>query len=164
MTGEGTFSATTVGGTEDPFGLTQLFLFDANCIGIYGNDNDPECNCNQSTLLAGNALTPTAPGIYYLGITGRFVDPVSIQGEIFSDGDRPLLSYVSSTAAITLISPRVENASNPHYCVQESPNSVCVVRAALLRTPKDELTLSCLAAAANFYTLADSICSCQGSR
>ncbi|MGK7902728.1 MAG: filamentous hemagglutinin N-terminal domain-containing protein [Hormoscilla sp.] len=85
LTGEGTFSATTVDGTSVP---TQLFLFNINGMGVYGNDNAPDCDCNQSTLVAENALTPTAPGIYYLGITGRFVNPISIQGEIFSlDGN-----------------------------------------------------------------------------
>jgi hypothetical protein len=48
---------------------------------------------------------------------------------------------VSSTAAITLISRRVENASNPHDCVRVFPNSAYEVRAALLRTPNSELTL-----------------------
>jgi len=41
---------------------------------------------------------------------------------------------VSSTAAIALISRRVEYASNPHDCLREIPNSETRVRAALLRT------------------------------
>ncbi|MBO1348702.1 MAG: hypothetical protein EBE86_015540 [Hormoscilla sp. GUM202] len=43
------------------------------------------------------------------------------------------LDNVSSTAAITLISRRVENASNPHDCVREIPNYE-------LRTTNYELT------------------------
>ena len=48
------------------------------------------------------------------------------RGDCFGD--------VSSTDAQTLISPRVENASNPHDCVRVFPNSE-------LRTPNSELAL-----------------------
>ena len=82
ITGEGTFSATTVDGTNAD---TQLFLFDGDGFGVYGNDdNFDACNCTQSTLPAADPLTPTAPGIYYLGITVFGVDPISESGEIFA--------------------------------------------------------------------------------
>ncbi|NEQ81616.1 MAG: filamentous hemagglutinin N-terminal domain-containing protein [Moorea sp. SIO2I5] len=85
LTGGGTFSARTTEGTELD---TQLFLFDEEGIGIYGNDDDTDCGgCAQSLLPAGNPLTPTEPGIYYLGISGFGVEPVSEAGDIFPDGD-----------------------------------------------------------------------------
>jgi len=81
LTGEGTFSATTIDGSNAD---TQLFLFDGDGLGVYGNGNNSECNCLQSTLPAGDPLTPTAPGIYYLGVNVFGVNPVSSSGEIFT--------------------------------------------------------------------------------
>ncbi|VEP14824.1 exported hypothetical protein [Hyella patelloides LEGE 07179] len=81
LTGDGTFSASTVNDTEID---SQLFLFDASGIGIYSN-NDSSSEIIQSTLPAENSLTPTTPGIYYLAISGLFVDPFSEGGFIFSD-------------------------------------------------------------------------------
>ena len=106
LTGDGTFSATTVDGTEIN---TQLFLFDAAGFGVYGNDDGTGCDCFQSTLPAGNALTPTLPGIYYLAITNTLIGskglkPVSEEGNIFPDEftlDFPFLneSVVAPTGA-----------------------------------------------------------------
>lgn len=85
LTGGGTFSARTTEGTQLD---TQLFLFDEEGIGIYGNDDDTDCGgCAQSFLPAGTPLTPTEPGIYYLAISGFGVEPVSEAGDIFPDGD-----------------------------------------------------------------------------
>ncbi len=82
LTGGGTFSATTVGG-----GITfdsQLFLFNSSGIGVYHND-DVGAFSSPSTLPAGNALTPLAPGVYYLAITAWNIDAVSLGGLIFPD-------------------------------------------------------------------------------
>jgi len=82
LTGNQTFSAITGSNT----GLdSQLFLFNANGIGSYGDDQSG--GGNQAALPAGNPLTPTTPGIYYLAISGWNVDPSSIEGEIFEAGD-----------------------------------------------------------------------------
>ena len=78
LSGDGTFSATTVNLTDLD---TQLFLFDADGLGVYGNNNDVDCNCLQSTLPSGNSLTPTEAGVYFLGITGFGVEPVVINVE-----------------------------------------------------------------------------------
>jgi len=82
VTGGGTFSATTVesGITFD----SQLFLFNSAGIGVYHND-DIGAFSSPSTLPAGNALTPLAPGIYFLAITAWNIDPVSLGGLIFPD-------------------------------------------------------------------------------
>jgi hypothetical protein len=80
LTGGRAFSATTVGGTGVD---TQLFLFDASGFGIYAHDGDD--TTKQSTLPAGNALTPEAPGEYILGISSYDRDPQSASGPIFNN-------------------------------------------------------------------------------
>ena len=81
LEGGGTFSATTVGGTKLD---TQLFLFDAAGLGVYGNDDSQATR--QSTLPALHELTPTAPGVYLLAITPYNRDPDSAAGAIFGSG------------------------------------------------------------------------------
>lgn len=79
LSGGGTFSATTVGLTEVD---TQLFLFDSAGLGIYAHDDGMT---KQSTLPAGDPLTPEAPGEYLLGISAYNRDPQSADGPIFSN-------------------------------------------------------------------------------
>ena len=102
LTGEGTFSATTIDGSDAD---TQLFLFDRSGLGVYGNDDNREaCNCAQSTLPAGDPLTPTAPGIYYLGINVFGVNPVSESGEIFAAATTSnLLESTGAGGALPLV-------------------------------------------------------------
>ena len=80
LTGNGTFSASTVEGANFD---TQLFLFDANGFGIYANDDQVAGVEQQSILPANNPLTPVNPGIYYLGVTAFGNNPVSEGGLIF---------------------------------------------------------------------------------
>ena len=79
LTGEGSFSATTVGLTDVD---TQLFLFDATGLGIYAHDDG---TTKQSTLPAEHPLTPSASGEYILGISAYDRDPQSSGGPIFSN-------------------------------------------------------------------------------
>jgi hypothetical protein len=81
LEGGGGFSASTVGGTELD---TQLFLFDASGRGVYGNDDSQATR--QSTLPAGDPLTPAAPGAYLLAISPYDRDPAGAGGEIFGGG------------------------------------------------------------------------------
>lgn len=98
LTGGETFSATTVDGTQV---ATQLFLFDAGGFGIYSNDNDANCGgCLQSTLPAGNPSSPTAPGIYYLAISGFGIEPVSEGGQIFPDPMFPSSIFVNQSNSV----------------------------------------------------------------
>ncbi len=78
-----TFSATTIGGSgvED----TQLYLFDERGIGVYANDDADRGGTYQSTLPAGNPLTPAVPGYYYLAISSYANAALSNGGEIFGD-------------------------------------------------------------------------------
>ncbi|HTJ55262.1 MAG TPA: DVUA0089 family protein, partial [Nitrosospira sp.] len=79
-----TFSATTVGGVA---GFdSELFLFDNNGKGVYGNDDVVSDNA-PATLPAGNALTPIASGDYYLVITQCCSEPTSSGGQIFPVSD-----------------------------------------------------------------------------
>ena len=79
-----TFSATTVG-TIGASGLqlqnSQLFLFNAARLGVYGRDDDP--GTFRTTLPAGSPLGPQLPGDYFLAISGFARDPVSPGGLIF---------------------------------------------------------------------------------
>jgi Bacterial pre-peptidase C-terminal domain len=79
LSGGGTFSATTEGLTDVD---TQLFLFDANGLGIYAHDDG---TTRQSTLPAGNAYTPQARGEYIVGISPYDRDPQSAAGPIFGN-------------------------------------------------------------------------------
>ena len=80
LSGGQTFSATTVGGSILD---TQLFLFDSDGFGVYGNDD--ASGVVQSTLPNGSitSLSPVAPGDYFLAISHFNTDPVSVGGLIF---------------------------------------------------------------------------------
>jgi len=86
VTGGGTFSASAQGAFPlflDP----QLYLFSAAGLGVYANDNafppNPFLTPGASLLPAGQPLTPTAPGVYFLAISGIDIEPVSSGGFIF---------------------------------------------------------------------------------
>jgi hypothetical protein len=79
--GGGGFSASTVGGTVLD---TQLYLFDAAGLGVYGNDDSQATR--QSNLPAFDELTPAAPGVYLLAVTPYDRDPESEAGAIFGGG------------------------------------------------------------------------------
>jgi hypothetical protein len=79
LPGGGSFSASTVGGSLVD---TQLFLFDSSGLGVYGNDDDG--SALQSTLPAGDPLTPQAAGEYYLAVAPYDRDPNSDTGPIFA--------------------------------------------------------------------------------
>jgi len=79
-----TFSATTVGTVGLPgtqLQNSQLFLFNAAGLGVYGRDDDP--GTFRTTLPAGSLLGPQIPGDYFLAISGFARDPVSPGGLIF---------------------------------------------------------------------------------
>ena len=80
LAGGRTFSATTVGTTTTD---TQLFLFDGAGRGVYANDNSADTR--QSTLPAGDPLTPAAPGEYLLAVSPYDRDPESDAGAIFNN-------------------------------------------------------------------------------
>jgi hypothetical protein len=87
LTGNRTFSATTQG---SELGDPQLFLFDSQGRGVYGNDDFFDL---QSNLAAGTGFTPTSGGTYYLAISSFDNQPVSEGGEIFfyTQGSFPFL-------------------------------------------------------------------------
>lgn len=76
----GDFSADT-NGKADKRALkdTQLFLFDASGKGVFWNDDV------EDSLRAQFSISNVAAGIYYLGISGYGYNPVSEDGEIFSE-------------------------------------------------------------------------------
>jgi hypothetical protein len=78
VSGGGTFSATTVGGTSVD---TQLFLFDPDGRGVYANDD--RGGILQSDLPAGDPLTPQVQGDYLLAVGAYNIDPLSASGMIF---------------------------------------------------------------------------------
>jgi hypothetical protein len=81
ITDPAAFSASTVGGaTWD----TQLFLFDANGVGVVANDDTGGL---QSTI-DNTAGCITAPGLYYLAITRYNKDPLGCnEGGLWSTND-----------------------------------------------------------------------------
>jgi hypothetical protein len=92
LTGGGTFSAEVVprplaGNFLDP----QLFLFDHRGRGVYANDDRGPFDVPTGDeaffprLPAHHALTPTAAGVYYLGISNFDNDPLSPRGPIFAE-------------------------------------------------------------------------------
>lgn len=67
---------------EDP----QLFLFDADGMGVYANDDQVIGNPTQSYnayLPPGHAQSPTSAGLYYLAVSEWDHDPYSPTGLIF---------------------------------------------------------------------------------
>lgn len=76
LSGDATFSASTVGGTDVD---TQLFLLDADGRGVYANDDAPGV-VGQSLLPAGDPLTPTQAGVYNLAISRYNQDPAGFEG------------------------------------------------------------------------------------
>jgi hypothetical protein len=93
LTGGQTFSATTVGQTVR--WDTQLFLFDAGGAGVYANDDAAPFIppvWPLSILPAGDPLTPSAPGVYYLAISSYDNDALSSGGEIFPTDPIPFVA------------------------------------------------------------------------
>lgn len=77
LDGNRTFSATTVGLTTVD---TYLALFDVSGRGVYANMNASP-TVEQSTLPAGAAtLSPSAPGVYYLGVSTSDLAPLDASG------------------------------------------------------------------------------------
>ena len=81
LTDGASFSATTVGATTLD---TQLFLLDANGLGVYSND-DAAIGVRGSRLPSNHRFSPTHPGVYYLALSSFNNDPQSDAGEIFPD-------------------------------------------------------------------------------
>jgi hypothetical protein len=81
LTDGASFSATTVGTTSLD---TQLFLLDANGFGVYSND-DAAIGVRGSRLPSNHRFSPTAPGVYFIGLSSFNNDPQSEAGEIFPD-------------------------------------------------------------------------------
>jgi hypothetical protein len=80
--GGGSFSASSVGGTMVD---TQLFLFDSSGRGVYANDDQMD-GVVQSLLPARHALTPHAPGQYFLAVGAYNLDPLGADEPIFGPG------------------------------------------------------------------------------
>lgn len=104
ITDAANFSATTTGGSSLD---TQLFLFDANGMGVTHDDDDP--NGGLQSAITGQFVP--GPGVYYLAISTYNMDPSSVGGEIWMsspfgverqpDGPgagSPLISWGSSGA------------------------------------------------------------------
>lgn len=70
----------------------QLFLFDADGMGVYANDDQYDWPTPTSYLPAGHAYSPTSTGNYYLAISGWDLDPYSATGLIFPS-DPPEVVY-----------------------------------------------------------------------
>jgi hypothetical protein len=81
------FSASTVAA---PPRDTQLFLFDADGIGVYSND-DTGVGVHVSQLPARHRFSPTSGGQYFLAASAFNNDPWSDSGEIFPDAFTPSL-------------------------------------------------------------------------
>jgi hypothetical protein len=80
-----TFSANTLFTTPGVNNFnTSLFLFNLEGFGVYAND---DATGSQSALPAGNALSPTTAGLYYIAISGSGFSPVSEDGAIFPEPD-----------------------------------------------------------------------------
>jgi hypothetical protein len=87
LTDGASFSASTVAA---PPRDTQLFLFDADGIGVYSND-DTGLVVHVSRLPANHRFSPSSGGEYYLAVSAFNNDPWSDGGEIFPDAFTPSL-------------------------------------------------------------------------
>jgi hypothetical protein len=111
LTGGGAFSAEVVPRPlVENFLDPQLFLFDHRGRGVYANDDrgpfdTPDDADYFPRLPARHALTPTAAGVYYLGISNFDNDPVSPRGDVF---EQALLST-------DIVGPSELGGSRPVY-------------------------------------------------
>ena len=155
LTGGGSFSATTVGGTSVD---TQLFLFDGQGLGVYANDDS--AGTRQSTLPADAPLTPAAGGQYLLAISPYNRDPQSPLGPIFPD--RP--SVVGATERLGPGAQQLERAHRAPgaYTIVLTGTTACSADdttppAIDLRAPRDGETV-----ARGASVLVDYSCSDEG--
>jgi hypothetical protein len=111
LTDGASFSASTVGASMLD---TQLFLLDADGLGVYSND-DAGIGMRGSLLPSAHRFSPAGPGEYFIAISSFNNDPQSDAGEIFPDlftpnlypdgvvnaagvgGDEPIVSWVGPT-------------------------------------------------------------------
>jgi hypothetical protein len=112
LSGNGTFSATTTVNGDN-----QLFLFDGEGRGVYGND-DPPIPSRLAQLPAGDALTPSAPGEYLLAIVPWNREPLSPGGAIFPDQDSGVIAPTGPGAAAPLSGWTGRGAGSGAYRVE----------------------------------------------
>jgi len=122
LSGGRTFSATTEGSQlVDP----QLFLFDSQGRGIYGND---DFDSLQSRLPAGTEQTPSAGGTYYLAISSFANRPISPGGEIFLYGDTsfPILLPIGPGAGSAVTDWTDEGFASGTYRIALTGTRACL--------------------------------------
>ena len=109
VTDAAAFSASTAGMATNVD--SQLFLFDASGVGVYGNDDVSGSN-TRSTLPATRPPGPTSAGTYLLAISQYNRDPQSTGGLIFPD--TPFTSVVGPTGpgAASPLSSWLANGGN----------------------------------------------------
>ncbi len=83
---------TRAGGFPNPD--TQLFLFDENGFGVYGNDDAPGGGTVDSELISG---VVSSNGTYLLAITTFNNEPISAGGAIFDPTGAPFTATVTPT-------------------------------------------------------------------
>lgn len=127
----GAFMATTVGGTSID---TQLFLFDANGLGISHNDDDPTTGVLQSTV---TGIFVPSPGLYLLGVSAYNYDPVNASSALIwantpynveraPDGPGapgPLAAWTGTHSATDVYRVSLTGAS---FCIPE-PGSLALI-------------------------------------
>jgi len=128
----GRFIATTTGGTSWD---TQLFLFDANGLGVSHNDDDPNGGVLQSRI---TGQFVTAPGLYYLAISKYNRDPVDVAGALIwantpfnveraPDGPgagNPLAAWVNNNSASGAYTIFLEGAG---FCEVPAPGALALL-------------------------------------
>ena len=144
VSGGGSFSATTVGGTALD---TQLFLFDSDGRGVYAND-DVQPAVGQSRLPDQHPLTPRTEGEYLLAAGPYNLDPRSPAGAIFpgepgvvgptgDGGDEPIALWggrapESNTGAYSILLTGTEcpapDTTPPVVDLSSPPDGLEVVR------------------------------------
>jgi hypothetical protein len=100
------FSATTLGIDNITDFDTCLFLFDADGMGVYMNNDVARPGYilpyRQSTLPAGHALGPDSPGDYYLAISGylNLAYDTGFNGIARDSDDNPVFSKVGGSTSV----------------------------------------------------------------
>jgi PEP-CTERM motif len=146
ITAPTTFSASTVGGSTLD---TVLFLFGANGVPIYANDDASGLSL-QSTLPAGSSFTMTlSAGTYLLGISLSGNEPINLNGQLLFAGNGGNSTAVRGPAGG--INPNtLSNFNNGASFSENGPYSITLASAATAAVPEPSTVALGLVAAGVF--------------